>query len=182
LKAEVIQVSSQLSLLPIKPSDQKKLKALLEAIYKSAYEHFWTDGGDWYLELCYGTENLNKELSRDRSHYFFVEYQQEPVGILKYEYPFSPRQTAIANAMKLHRLYLDSSVHGKGVARDLMEFIEQVAMDNKLDYIWLEAMLEKPQAKRFYEKMGYEFVLSYQLDFERLLPDVRGIQIMKKKI
>jgi GNAT superfamily N-acetyltransferase len=178
----MVNITPELSLLPIQIKDHSKLFQLMKGVYKTAYQHFWTDQGDWYLELCYNPENFKKELSRKRSHYFFVEFQGKTVGILKYDFPFSPREVAIPNAMKLHRLYLDSSVHGKGVSKELMIYIEDIAKQNELDYIWLEAMLEKPQAKRFYEKMGYEWVLTYQLDFERLLTEVRGIQIMKKEI
>ena len=171
-----------IQLVPIRIEDHSKLFTLMNRIYKDAYSDFWIDGGDWYLDLCYNTENLKKELSRERSHYFFVEYEKETVGILKYDYPFSPREVEIPNAMKLHRLYLDSSVQGNGVAKELMEYLEEVARKAGIDWIWLEAMESKPQAKRFYEKMGFEWVLTYQLEFERLFEEVRRIQIMKKKV
>ena len=178
----MIPINTELSLKPIKIEDQAILFALMQKVYKNAYQDFWTDEGDWYLDLCYNSENLKKELVRDGSHYFFVEYQGLTVGILKYDFPFSPKETDIPNAMKLHRLYLDQSVHGNGIAKLLMQYIEKIAKDSKLDFIWLEAMSSKPQAKRFYKKIGYEWVLTYQLGFERLHPEVRGIQIMKKKV
>ncbi|RAI91692.1 GNAT family N-acetyltransferase [Algoriphagus yeomjeoni] len=178
----MISISTDLSLKPLKLEDQALLFALMQTVYKTAYQDFWTDQGDWYLDLCYNSENLKKELSRERSHYFFVEHKREIVGILKYDFPFSPREVEIPNAMKLHRLYIDQSVHGTGVAKELIDYVEKIAKENSLDFIWLEAMVEKPQAKKFYEKMGYEWVYTYQLDFERLLPEVRGIQIMKKKL
>ena len=178
----MIRIHPNLSLVPIQVQDHLKLVELMEGIYKSAYSHFWTDQGDWYLELCYNEGNLEKELSRARSNYYFVVFENKTVGIIKYDFPFSPREVEIPNAMKLHRLYLDESVHGKGVAKELMLYIEQVAIEKNLDFIWLEAMLEKPQAKRFYEKMGYEWVYTYQLEFEKLYPEVRGIQIMKKRV
>ncbi|EAZ79084.1 GNAT family N-acetyltransferase [Algoriphagus machipongonensis] len=178
----MIQINSKLSLQPVRNKDHQKLFKLMEKVYKSAYQHFWTDHGDWYLELCYSERNLEKELSRERPHYYFVVFENKTVGILKYDFPFSPRKIEIPNAMKLHRLYLDESVQGKGVAKELMVHIEKVAIENKLNFIWLEAMKKKPQAKRFYEKMGYEWVYTYQLEFERLFPEVRGIQIMKKRV
>jgi diamine N-acetyltransferase len=63
-----------------------------------------------------------------------------------------------------------------------MDWIEKIALEEKLDSIWLEAMEQKAQARRFYEKMGYELVYSYQLEFEQLKPDYRGIQIYQKKL
>ena len=178
----MIRIHPNLSLVPIQIQDHLMLVELMEGIYKSAYSHFWTDQGNWYLELCYKEGNLEKELSRARSHYYFVVFENKTVGIIKYDFPFSPKEVEIPNAMKLHRLYLDESVHGKGVAKELMLHLEQVAIENNLDFIWLEAMLEKPQAKQFYEKMGYEWVYTYQLEFERLFPQVRAIQIMKKRV
>lgn len=178
----MISLRPGLSLSPIQIQDHSNLFLLMEGIYKSAYSHFWMDQGDWYLNLCYNPENLEKELSRTRSHYYFVDFEGRAVGILKYDFPFSPREVEIPNALKLHRLYLDQSVHGKGIAKELVHLVEKIAMEQGLDHIWLEAMVQKPQAKRFYEKMGFEGVWTYQLDFERLFPEFRGIQIMKKNI
>ncbi len=178
----MIIINPNLNLVPVKLEDQEKLFGLMSEIYPAAYADFWKEDCEWYLDLCFSQKNLAKELARSSAHYFFIEFNGFKAGIFKYDFPLSPQQLEIPNAMKLHRLYLHSDLHGTGVAKALMNWLETEAKSKNLDFIWLEAMLEKPQAKRFYEKMGYEFVLSYQLDFERLLPDVRGIQIMKKKI
>jgi GNAT superfamily N-acetyltransferase len=178
----MIQLTEKLTLRPIQISSHSELFPLIRGIYKKAYPGFWVDAGDWYLDLCYSIENLTKELSRPTAHYFFVEFESEKVGILKYDFPFSPRQVEIPNALKLHRLYLSEIVQGKGIAQVLMNYVEQIASEHKLDNIWLEAMEQKPQAKRFYEKMGFELVHTYQLDFEKLLPGLRGIHIFQKRI
>ncbi|MDF2159353.1 GNAT family N-acetyltransferase [Algoriphagus sp. CAU 1675] len=178
----MISIQKNITLIPIKAEDQTQLFELMDEVYKTAYSHFWKDGGNWYIDLIYSKKNLEKELSRESSHYFFVEFDQEKIGILKYDFPFSPKQIEIPNSMKLHRLYLHPKVHGKGIAQALMQHIEEVAMENKLDYIWLEAMESQPQARRFYEKSGYAHCLTYTLDFEQLLPEYRGIQILKKNL
>ena len=178
----ILNADTGLTLSPIQLTDQSELFPLIRRIYKNAYPGFWVDEGDWYLDLCYSLENLTKELSRPTAHYFFVEFESEKVGILKYDFPFSPRQVEIPNALKLHRLYLSESVQGKGIAQELMNYVEQIAIANQLENIWLEAMEQKPQAKRFYEKMGFELIHTYQLDFERLLPGLRGIHIFQKRI
>ncbi|WP_297336117.1 GNAT family N-acetyltransferase [Algoriphagus sp.] len=178
----MITLSEHLQLTTITPSDSALLYQLMNRIYKAAYAEFWEDGGNWYVDLIYHEENVKKELTRSRTNYFFVEWKKEKVGILKYDFPFSPRVIDISNAMKLHRLYLDPSTHGKGVASLLLEHCTQVAKTAQLEYIWLEAMSCKPQAKRFYEKNGFEQVLSYTLDFEQLYPQYRQIEIMQKRV
>jgi diamine N-acetyltransferase len=176
----VLDSLSDLVLNPIHPEDQPVLFELMDQVYRSGYSDYWTDQGDWYLNLIYNPETVSKELSRSRSHYYFVEWRKEKIGILKYDYPFSPKEIEIPNAMKLHRLYLHPKAHGHGIAPLLMNHCEQIAKENGLEAIWLEAMESKIQAKRFYEKMGYQDVLSYTLEFERIFPELRGIKIMKK--
>lgn len=178
----MITIQNNLQLRPILPEDQPILFSLMKEIYPSAYSLFWKNDCSWYLELCFSSENLNKELKRETSHYFFIEYKGFKAGILKYDFHYSPKQIEIPNAMKLHRLYLHEELHGTGIAKELMDWVEKIAKEAKLDTIWLEAMEQKPQARRFYEKMDYKLVYSYQLEFELLKPDFRGIQIYKKKL
>ena len=172
----------ELFLNPVLLENQSELYQLMDEIYRASYSSFWYDRGDWYVDLIYSPQTLQKELSRSRSHYFFVEKAERKIGILKYDFPFAPREIAIPEAMKLHRLYLHPEFHGKGVARLLFEHCEKVAREHKLQTIWLEVMASQPQAKRFYQKMGFEHLLSYQLYFEQLLPELRGIEIWKKDL
>ena len=178
----MIKLTVSLKLIPIREQDFELLHQLMHKIYKEAYSDFWQDTGDWYLELIYNRENLSKEISRSRTHYFFVEWNEQKVGIFKYDFPFSPREVEIPNAMKLHRLYLDRITHGQGIAAQLMKYLENIAKEQKLDAIWLEAMVSKHQAKRFYEKSGYQKIYEYSLDFEKLKDEFRQIQIMKKEL
>ena len=177
-----ILISDHISLIRIQNKDQPCLFALMDKVYKDPYSYVWEDGGDWYVNLIYHPQTLQKELSRSRTHYFFVEWQERKIGILKYDFPFSPREIEIPNAMKLHRLYLHKEAHGQGVAQALLDHCETIAKQNQLDSIWLESMDCQVQAKRFYEKMGFQKVLAYTLDFERIFPEYRRILILKKDL
>lgn len=177
-----LSASPNLVLNPVQPEDQQVLFKLMDEVYRLGYRDFWTDHGDWYVDLIYNPETVTKELSRSRSHYFFVEWEGEKIGILKYDFPFSPREIEIPNAMKLHRLYLHSKAHGKGIAQLLMDHCFKIAKESGLDFIWLEAMHKKEQALKFYQKMGFEIVYTYTLEFERVLPEFRKIHILKKPI
>lgn len=179
-----ITLDSQLNLnlKPVELKDQTVLYQLMDGIYRYSYRYIWKDEGDWYMDLIYNPVTLGKELGRKRSHYFFVEVEGRKIGILKYDFPFSPREIEIPDSMKLHRLYLHHDFHGKGIAQLLVNHCEQVAKTNHLKSIWLEAMECQPQAVRFYEKMGFESILIYKLDFEIMLPEYRGIKIMQKSL
>jgi len=187
---------SNLVLTAIQAEDQPILYQLMDEVYRSGYRYIWEDQGDWYVNLIYNRHTLgdwyvnliynrhtlHKELKRSTSHYFFVESEGKKIGILKYDFPFSPKEIEIPNAMKLHRLYLHPDVQGKGIAKILMDHCEIVARQNGLDAIWLEAMECQMQARKFYEKVGFREILTYTLDFERIFPEYRNIQIMKKTL
>ena len=178
----ILDLQNQVALNPIQAEDQPVLYALMDQVYRDAYRYVWFDQGDWYVNLIYNPETVQKELCRNRSHYFFVEVAHRKIGILKYDYPFSPREIEIPESMKLHRLYLHRDFHGKGIAQALLQHCEEVAKENGLKSIWLEVMACQPQAKKFYQKVGFEHLLSYTLDFEMLLPEYRGIEIWKKRV
>lgn len=179
-----ITLDSQLALVlnPVQFEDQPILYQLMDEVYRASYRYIWTDQGDWYVDLIYNPQTLEKELSRSRSHYFFVEVSGRKIGILKYDFPFSPQEIEIPEAMKLHRLYLHPEYHGKGFAKALFEHCQEAGRENGLQSIWLEVMSCQPQAKKFYQKMGFEHLLTYQLDFERVYPEYRSIEIWKKSI
>lgn len=172
----------RLVLISIQAEDQPILYQLMDEVYRSGYRYIWEDQGDWYVNLIYNRHTLHKELQRPTSHYFFVELEGKKIGILKYDFPFSPKEIEIPNSMKLHRLYLHPEVHGKGIARKIMEFCDSEAKNNGLSSIWLEVMSCQPQAKKFYQKMSFKPVMSYQLDFERIFPEYRGIEIWRKDL
>jgi diamine N-acetyltransferase len=178
----ILSSGSKLNLIPIKIEDQKTLFALMNEVYRHSYRQIWKDEGEWYVNLIYGLANVEKELSSTPAHYFFVEWKGEKIGILKYDFPFSPSQISIFNAMKIHRLYLHSKAHGSGIASMLMKHCEDIAKEHQLETIWLEVMEFQVQAKRFYEKCGYVLEYTYQLDFERIFPGYRGIEIWRKEI
>lgn len=177
-----ILLSDHIRLIRIQNEDQPYLFALMDQVYKDSYRYVWEDEGDWYINLIYNPQTLQKELSRSRTHYFFVEWYERKIGILKYDFPFSPREIEIPNAMKLHRLYLHKDAHGQGIAQALLNHCQIIAQKNQLDSIWLESMDCQVQAKRFYEKVGFQKVLTYTLDFERILPEYRRILILKKDL
>lgn len=179
-----ITLDSKLGLVltPIQAEDQPILYQLMDEVYRLSYRHIWQDEGDWYVNLIYNRHTLYKELKRSTSHYFFVEVEDRKIGILKYDFPISPEQIDISSSMKLHRLYLHPDFHGKGIAHALMIHIEAVAKENKLSSIWLDVMSCQPQAKKFYQKMGFKPILTYVLDFERIFPEYRKIEIWKKDL
>ena len=182
----MVKVSENLTLVPIAISDQKVLFSLMSRIYPSAYAHYWKDDCSWYLNTIYGTENLRKELEEVGTSYFFVRFRESvtetTIGILKVNanctYPAQPD----AKAYKIHRIYLDPEVQGKGIGKDLMHFTETHAKASNHKLIWLDAMDTHEQAQAFYKKLGYIKGDLQHLPFELLNDEHRPMWYMHKPL
>jgi len=178
----LILVDPHITLIPIKIIDQKVLMNLMKKIYPPAYSHFWKDDCSWYLHQIYGKENLHQELSNANSMYYFVCYNDTTVGILKLikdcEYP----PLASQKGFKVHRIYLDPSVQGKGLGEALMNYAHKVATAQGHTLIWVDAMDTQTQAQHFYKKLGYQKTAIQRLDFQLLHDEHRPMWYMHKML
>mgnify|MGYP000201868340 CR=1 FL=1 len=177
-----IQVSSAIKLQKITLNDQGRLYNLMKEIYIPAYHHLWEDGGEWYLDTLYSKENLKKELLEKKQEYYFVLYDNEIIGIFRIllESPLDifPQK----KALMLQRIYLHHNTHGKGIAKQLLDWLENLSKESNHDIIWLKAMDTQKQALRFYIKRGFIKAKNTSLSFPLLFKDLRGMYIMYKDV
>jgi len=109
-----------------------------------------------FLEEHYHEEQLSKELANPDDHYYFAEIDGRPVGYLRFgentvPFPYDEQ----LKPLELNRLYVDEQYHGRGVARQLMQFFEDYAAANEYSYLWLGVWEFNERAKSFYRKWGY---------------------------
>ncbi len=178
----MITLTSDISLHSIREEDQPRLMELMQAIYPPAYEHLWEDEGQWYLNSLYQKENLEKELQEEGNHYYFIQYQKEAVGILRYIENTPLPWDSAKNAVKLHRIYLHPKTHGKGLGKTLLVWLEEKAQSLSAAYIWLDVMDTQHQAIRFYEKTGYAQCGTRKLVLPGLHEYLQGMFYMKKDL
>jgi predicted N-acetyltransferase YhbS len=57
--------------------------------------------------------------------------------------------------MVLENVIVRSHLRGKGIGRRLMERIEEIATDNKCNYIMFVSRIDRKEAHKFYESVGY---------------------------
>jgi ribosomal protein S18 acetylase RimI-like enzyme len=60
-----------------------------------------------------------------------------------------------AGVSVVHRLMVHPAFQGRGIARELMEFAERVALNRGCGVIRLDAFAMNPQALRLYRALGY---------------------------
>jgi GNAT superfamily N-acetyltransferase len=171
-------LSAELSLTPVQYHDQGELCELMQRIYPPVYAHMWPDGGQWYLESQYNERQLAGELGEEGAEYHFVRLHDRAVGILRLvdDRPLPDRPDR--RGSKLHRLYLDPAIHGRGVGRAVMDWAIRTRAAAGLDLFWLEAMDSAAAALAFYERMGFRRTAPFELDMPLMYPGCRGMHRM----
>ncbi|CAM1372435.1 GNAT family acetyltransferase [Tenacibaculum litoreum] len=176
----MIKISSNIQLQEIQVEDFKILETLMNDVYKAAYKHFWKDEGNWYVQSQFSKSNLEKELSEDKTSYYFVLFNAEIVGIFRILWDKKLLRLENKKSLKLHRVYLHKNTQGKGIGKQLLAWLEEEAIKKQYEMIWLDTMDEKPQAFEFYKKLGYQYHSHCFLDFELLFDNVRKMSQVYK--
>lgn len=176
----MIKISSNLSLNDIGVNDSEKLLKLMEDIYPPVYAHLWPDGGVQYLKMICSPENLKTELSNPNSRYYFVNFQNTTIGILRILLNESFKEIEDNYSVKLHRVYLSPRVHGKGIGKTLINWIENQFCVPKKAILWLEVMDTQEQALKFYKKLDFKIINHFNFELDLMLEKYRGMYKMVK--
>ncbi|WP_159949628.1 GNAT family N-acetyltransferase [Polaribacter septentrionalilitoris] len=176
----MIKVSENLQLRKISTSDTNALFILMQEIYPLAYQHFWKDNGNWYVNSQYSKENILKELSQENTDYYFILYDEEIIGNFRIIWDEKLEGLHDVKQVKLHRLYLHQKTQGLGIGKTLLTWLEQKAFKKSYSIIWLDAMDEQPQAFQFYKKRGYTYHSHTFLPYTLLHDEVRKMSQVYK--
>ena len=166
----------------IGPADQPRLFALMQRIYPPSYAYLWPDDGAWYVESQYGEENFRRELAEPGAAYAFVRCADRDVGIVRTLAGRPLPDVPGRPATKLHRLYLDPAVHGRGIGRGVMGKVVADCRSRGDALVWLEAMDSSAAALAFYARLGFVRTAPFRLDMPLMYPARRGMWRMAKHL
>lgn len=176
----MLNITEDIQLQPISLEDQSELYDLMKRIYPPAYQHYWQDGGNWYVNDLYTLKNVQKELEEKDTDYYFVIFKNQIIGIFRIVYQVDPYNQKDESFVKLHRLYLDQTIQNKGIGRHLMNWLIDQVKKEGYPKLWLDAMEMQPQALHFYKKLGFQITDKVSLDFPLLINKYRGMYKMIK--
>lgn len=110
-----------------------------------------------FLHNYFNIEQVKKELTDETDFFFFAEINAVPAGYvrIKEDYTHFPLMKQW-KALELKRIYVDKAFHGKGIAQQLLSFVETFAKDNGYEVLWLGVWEHNYRAKKFYDKSGFE--------------------------
>lgn len=152
-----------------RPSDAARLSELADATFRAAFGPFNTRE-DLYLHGAryFTPEAQAAELADPRMDTLVVEGAGEgeagptsAAPLLGYaQLRLGPAPACVTGAVpiELQRFYVVPDLHGRGLARELMEAVLARASERGAQTVWLGVWEKNPRAIRFYDKFGFREV------------------------
>jgi len=144
---------------PAKTSDAASLAAIAERTFR---ETFAIDNTEEDINLhCaqkFSAEKQGEEISNQQLTTLLAEVAGELVGFAQLRLAHPAACVKGDRPAELHRIYVSSEWHGRGVANELMRAVYAAAAQAGSDYIWLGVWERNLKAIAFYRKCGFAVV------------------------
>lgn len=141
------------------PADAAALAALGAATFVDTYGAYNTpEHLQQHLERTYGEAQQRRELEDPATTTLVAVLEGRLVGFAQLVLSELPACVGGVAAIEILRFYLDTSVHGQGVARPLMEAAYAAARAQGMTHVWLGVWERNPRAIAFYLKCGFAHV------------------------
>ena len=158
------------------------IPALMEIGRKTFQETFATSNTpedmEKYLAESFSENKLSRELNNEHSLFYFALLNDCVIGYLKVNRGISQTELQDECSLEIERIYVLQEFQGKKVGQVLYEKAIELAIQYRVDYVWLGVWEENKRALSFYQKNG--FVAFNQHIFK--LGDDEQTDIMMKKI
>ncbi|MGE0703713.1 MAG: GNAT family N-acetyltransferase [Vicinamibacterales bacterium] len=139
---------------PVTKDDIDVVRSLAADIWREYYPAIiTTEQIEYMLGLMYSPAVIGEELARGVRWELALDSaahdHDRPVGFLSFEHD------ARARTIKLHKLYLVSTLHGRGVGASMLEHVIAAAGSLDAETIWLQVNKRNARAIRSYERAGF---------------------------
>jgi len=108
-----------------------------------------------YIEEGFSVDKLSEELNEANSEFYFAVIDKVVVGYLKINRGQSQTEMQDNEGLEIERIYVLKEYHGKKAGQFLYEHAIQIAVTNKVNFVWLGVWEENHRAISFYKKNGF---------------------------
>jgi diamine N-acetyltransferase len=128
--------------------DIEQLQSLAREIWTTCYPGILSDNQiEYMLGRMYSAKNIGEEITSG-TIWEIIRFDNEPIGFLAL--------TCTKNKyIKLDKLYLKSSSHGKGFGQESLNYVKGLAKKNDFPYVYLTVNKQNTKAIKAYEKAGF---------------------------
>lgn len=109
-----------------------------------------------YLDSAYNLENLRRELDEPGSKNYLALEDGRLAGFMRLRVTDEVTHLLGSNTLELQRLYIDTTLKGKGIGSVLMKEALAYAASKPFDWIWLGVWEQNVAAQAFYTRWGFE--------------------------
>lgn len=130
-------------------ADVPTIKALADKIWPRTYRDILTPAQVTYMmDMMYSTEALTKQIGSGDYTFLIFSDNDQLAGFAAYS------ATAEAHVYKLHKIYLDHDLQGKGLGKEMMQAVKMIAKEKGATILELDVNRDN-KALFFYEKQGF---------------------------
>ena len=163
-------------------NDLHILQDLCKRCYTTVFADHWIEPGlELYLEQQFGTPQMQADLSDAHYEYYFIKYQNSPVGFLKLNLNSSNKFSSLDNC-ELEKIYILPKYSGLGLGRSTMNLIIDRVKQAGKKLLFLYVLGSNQGAITFYEKLGFELHHKAQLDLPYFKDHLRGMHCLWLKL
>ncbi len=105
---------------------------------------------EFLLNTWYSSEALAEQIEISGHHFILVEWNEEAVGYASYSMKLANQP----ERFRVHKLYLQPAVHGKGIGKAMLQFIATENMPLGCKELELNVHKRNP-AVGFYQHVGF---------------------------
>ena len=108
-----------------------------------------------FLDEAYSWNQLKSELENPDSEFYFAKFGDEIIGYLKINQGEAQKESIGHGALELERIYILKNFQGKNVGQILLDYAIKIAIEKKMNEIWLGVWEHNQRAINFYLKNGF---------------------------
>ena len=145
-------------IIKAKEKDIPTIQGLAKKSWVVAYTDILKqDQIDYMLDMMYSEEALKKHFENPNFHYYLIREENQFLGFVGFEFHQEPETT------KLHRIYFLKEAQGKGLGKEVLEFVKNEAKKNGNRRLIL-TVNKNNSAQKFYEYQGFKIYEEKILD------------------
>lgn len=139
--------------------DTTELRDLSEATFRDTYTALNTpENMEQHVAEKFTLEKIKNDIQSTDNQHFVIESANQIVAFAKLVKHHSTEGLTEKKVVEIERFYVDKNLHGQQLGRKLMDCCVVWAKQNDFEVIWLGVWEKNPNAIKFYQKMGFEFL------------------------
>lgn len=167
---------------PLEPDFYNTYIEIGTRAYNQHYRHLWPNGDTTtYIQNSFTHEVLLQEEQNLDTALYLIKSGRAFVGILKITLHKEIQEYRNHQALYLDKIYILKEFSGKGIGKECLQFVENIATNLSKKVVFLESM-QKGKALPFYLANKFSIVDNTKVPFENVIEEEKPMYLLMKKI